>query len=239
MSDRTTILAQIRRSLEANRARLEHEVALHGGEPPAGPFMPATLAPVEQFKAELEALQGHVHLCADPEAALVKVRDLLVAHDVHELLHWDWEAIPLPGLADVVRDLGIRSANGTVLRQPDRAERIRALEPVPFCISGADAAIAESGTLAVISGPGRNRLASLLPPVHLAILPAEVIVRSLPDAFALLAARWGDDVVQRHSNITLITGPSRTADIEQSLTLGVHGPKEIHVVVVGAAGEQA
>ncbi len=59
-------------------------------------------------------------------------------------------------------------------------------------------------------------------------------MRSLPDAFALLATRFGADVVQRHSNITLITGPSRTADIEQSLTLGVHWPKEIHVVVVGA-----
>ena len=233
MNDRSTMLQAIRRSLDTNRSWLEHQVALHGGDAPAGPFQPSALTPVEQFKAELEALQGHVHLCADPGEACEKVRDLLVAHEVADVLHWDWGAIPLPGLADVIEELGIRSANGDVLGRPDRVERIRALEPVPFCISGADAAIAESGTLVVVSGPGRGRLASLLPPVHLAILPAEWIVRSLPDAFALLATRFGADVVQRHSNITLITGPSRTADIEQSLTLGVHGPKEIHVVVVG------
>ena len=240
MSDRATLLQAVRRSLEINRALLEHEVTLHGGDAPAGPFQPTTLPPVEQFIAELEALQGHVHRCARPEDALLKVRDLLVAQEVTELLHWDWAAIPLPGLGDVVQDLGIRSADGNVLGHPARGDRVRALEPVPFCISGADAAIAESGSLVVVSGPGRGRMASLLPPVHLAILPAEWIVRSLPDAFALLAARFGGDVVQRHSNITVITGPSRTADIEQSLTLGVHGPKEIHVVVVGASSpEQA
>jgi L-lactate dehydrogenase complex protein LldG len=61
-----------------------------------------------------------------------------------------------------------------------------------------------------------------------------LIVRSLPDAFRLLAARWGDDLMRRHSNVTLISGPSRTGDIEQTLTLGVHGPKEVHVVVIGA-----
>lgn len=234
MSDRAAILAQIRRSLHTRRAWLEHEVALHGGEHPTGPFMPATLPPIEQFKVELEALQGHVHLCTGPEQALAKVCSLLLAHEVQEVLHWDWETIALPGLGELVQDLGIRSANGNVLGQPDRVQRIRALDPVLVCISGADVAIAESGTLAVVSGKGRGRLASLLAPVHLAILPAEAIVRSLPDAFKLLAARWGDDVLRRHSNLTLISGPSRTGDIEQTLTLGVHGPKELHVVVVGA-----
>jgi L-lactate dehydrogenase complex protein LldG len=135
--------------------------------------------------------------------------------------------------------LGIPSAEGHLAGTSDRAERLQALEPAPICISGADAAIAESGTLLVMSGPGRGRLASLLPPIHIAILPVDCIVRSLPDAFALIAERWGPDVVHERANITLISGPSRTADIEQSLTLGVHGPKEIHVVIVGVEEQNA
>ena len=236
MSDRDAILGGIRQSLEVNRAMLEREAADHGyGEShPAGPFMPADLTPVAQFTAELEALHGHVHLCAGPREALEKVRSLLVSHEVESVLHWDWQEIPLPGIGHVVQELGIQSATGQLLGAPDRSTRLQALDPVPICISGADAGIAESGTLVVMSGPGRGRLASLLPPIHLAILPADHIVRTLPNAFALLEAEWGSDVVRDRSNITLITGPSRTADIEQSLTLGVHGPKEIHVVIVGA-----
>ena len=239
MGDREAILGRIRRSLDVNREMLEREATAHGyGDlHPAGPFEPSELTPVEQFTRELEALQGHVHLCAGPEQALAKVRDLLVSHEVDSALHWDWNEIPLPGLQGVFEELGIRSAEGRFLGAEDRAARVQALEPVPICISGADAAIAESGTLVVMSGAGRGRLASLLPPIHLAILPADHIVRTLPNAFALLEAEWGEGVVRERSNITLITGPSRTADIEQSLTLGVHGPKEIHVVVVGAEGQ--
>ena len=238
MGDREAILSRIRRSLDTNRAMLEAEAAYHShGDPhPMGPFLRTGLTPVAQFTAELEALSGHVHLCRGPEEALAKVRNLLVSHEIESALHWDPAEIPLPGVGAVLQELGIRPADGQLRGTGDRTARLQALEPVPICISGADAAIAESGTILVMSGPGRGRLASLLPPVHLAILPAAWIVRTLPEAFVLLEARWGRNVVHARSNITLITGPSRTADIEQSMTLGVHGPKEIHVVVVGADG---
>jgi L-lactate dehydrogenase complex protein LldG len=233
MSDRDAILGGIRRSLVVNRAMLEREAEeySHGEPHPQGPFTPSGLSVVEQFTAELEALTGHVHFCPDATAALARVRDLLRSHEVDQLLHWDWSEIPLPGLQEVCAELGIRSAEGQLNGAPDRAERLLALEPVPFCISGADAAIAESGTLVVLTGAGRGRLASLLPPIHLAIFPTNRIVRTLPEAFELLYARYGRDVVHERSNLSLISGPSRTADIEQSLTLGVHGPKEIHVVI--------
>ena len=233
MSDRDAILSRIRRSLDHNRPMLEREAALHTEPHPAGPFLRSALTPIEQFTVELEALQGHVHTCDSPEAALHKVRDLLVSHEIDCVLHWDWDQLGLPGIADVLAELGIPSAESHLMGVADRVERLQALEPVPLCLSGVDAAIAESGTLLVLSGPGRGRLASLLPPIHIAILPADRIVRSLPDAFGLLAARYGSAFVQERSNITLISGPSRTADIEQSLTLGVHGPKELHVVIVG------
>ena len=237
MSDRETILGRIRDSLAINRGLLEDEAAKAPPPHPRGPFIPSDLSPLDQFTAELEALTGHVHLCATEAEALAKLRNLLVAHQADSVLHWDFAELPLAGVDGLFGELGIRSAEGRVLGTADRLERIQQLDPVPVCLSGVDAAIAESGTIVVVSGPGRGRLASLVAPIHIAILPAERIVRTLPDAFELLYARFGRNVVHDRSNITLITGPSRSGDIEQTLTLGVHGPKEIHVLIVGAKGE--
>jgi L-lactate dehydrogenase complex protein LldG len=232
MSDRKLILDQIRDSLKANRAQLLREAAIHSAPHPHGPFVLSDRSPMEQFIAELEALNVHVHACAGAEQAREQVRSLLASHNVQRVLHWDWDQIPLEGVEQIVGELGITSADGRLHGATDPMALLQELEPVPLCISGVDAAIAESGTLVVMSGRGRGRLASLLPPVHLAIVPADRVVRTLPDAFALLYERYGAEVVRERSNVTLISGPSRTADIEQSLTLGVHGPKEIHVVIV-------
>ena len=238
MSDRDIVLGRIRRSLEVNRQMLEREAALHGGDDPhpTGPFLPGELTPVVQFQKELEALSGHVHVCAGPGEALARVRDLLASHEVDSAVHWDPSELPLEGVDRVLHELGISSADARLLGADDRATRLQALEPVPLCLSGADAAIAESGSIVVLSGPGRPRMASLIAPIHIAILRADRIVRTLPEAFALLYSQWGPEVVHERSNITIISGPSRSADIEQSLTIGVHGPKEIQVVVVNVAG---
>ena len=238
MSDREAILGRIRQSLGSTRRWLEGEAARNGyGEaPPPGPFVPATLPLVEQFTAELEALKAHAHVCPTPEAALEAVRELLVVREAESLLHWDFAEIPLAGLEPMLAEMGIRSAGGVMVGTGDRGGRLQMLETVPIGLSGVDAAVAESGTLLVVSGPGRGRLASLLPPVHIAVLPASRIVRALPAAFALVSQQQGPGVVREHSNVTLISGPSRTGDIEQTLTLGIHGPKELHVVIVGGTG---
>jgi L-lactate dehydrogenase complex protein LldG len=79
----------------------------------------------------------------------------------------------------------------------------------------------------MLAGPDEARLISLLPPVHLAIVPRERILTGLDELLALLPTP-----VEERSSMVLITGPSRTADIEQILVRGVHGPGEIHVIVV-------
>ncbi len=97
-------------------------------------------------------------------------------------------------------------------------------------ISSADCAIAETGTLMVCSRPGQERLASLLPLMHVAIVERQQIVPDLIDAFGLLHERGLENLP---SNTTFITGPSKTGDIELQLTTGVHGPKHWRVILVG------
>ena len=93
-------------------------------------------------------------------------------------------------------------------------------------ISTAQAAIAETGTLLLDSAYERHRLVSLVPPVHIAVVNASAIVETLSDALTLLQK---DKEIS--PAVTFITGPSRTADIELTLTIGVHGPQELYVIV--------
>lgn len=93
-------------------------------------------------------------------------------------------------------------------------------------ISTAQAGIAETGTLVLESESERHRLVSLVPPIHIAIVDAADICLTLGEALAGVGR--GSDL---SPTITLITGPSRTADIELTLAIGVHGPQELYVIV--------
>ncbi len=93
-------------------------------------------------------------------------------------------------------------------------------------ISGAVAALAETGTVIVASSARHSRLATLLPPVHIALVPE---ARLVPDLFAWVAQRPRPFP----ANITLISGPSKSADIEQTLAVGVHGPQRFIVLLYG------
>jgi L-lactate dehydrogenase complex protein LldG len=100
---------------------------------------------------------------------------------------------------------------------------------VDASITGVSAAIAETGTIVCPSGPGLARGASLIPPVHIAVVSVEQL---LPDLYDYLAAF--NDVAALPTNANLITGPSKTADIEGILITGVHGPGDVHVVLLGS-----
>ena len=93
-------------------------------------------------------------------------------------------------------------------------------------ITSAQAGIAETGTLVLDSSVERNRLVSLVPPVHIAILDASRIYQTLGETLAALQS--GAEISPA---ITFITGPSRTADIELTLAIGVHGPQELYVII--------
>jgi L-lactate dehydrogenase complex protein LldG len=98
---------------------------------------------------------------------------------------------------------------------------------VDVAATGATMAVAETGTIVCQSGSQLARGASLIPPFHVAVVAVSQIVPDLCDCFARLAA-----LEQLPANVNLITGPSKTADIEGVLVTGVHGPREVHIVLV-------
>ncbi len=228
MSDpRLDVLGAISRQLRTGvlppAARLEHPGALV--LPPGAIQDPDALA--RQFSGELEALGGHAIRVRDARAAVDGVVSLLAERGATRLLSWDPEWLDCPGLPEALAAAGIAVEPCWLPSDPDeRRRRLAALDPVPVGLTGALAGLADTGSLVLVSGPGRGRMASLLPPVHVALLRAD---RLYPTYAAFLSDHPA--VADEGSNLVLVTGPSRTADIEMTLTRGVHGPGEVIVVV--------
>lgn len=103
-----------------------------------------------------------------------------------------------------------------------------ALDSDPVGITGAFCAIAETGTLMTVSGPGTPATASLLPETHVAIVSASRIVRGMEEAWQLMR----EELKSPPRAVSFISGPSRTADIEQTVTLGAHGPYRVHILLL-------
>jgi hypothetical protein len=142
------------------------------------------------------------------------------------LLMWNADQLPIPGVDTALARAPVRLIF-QMAADMSSLERRRDLATAVVGVTGAHAGLAETGSLVLASGPGRSRLASLLPPIHVALLDRRLIVQSLPDLVALRP-----ELMTAGANVVCITGPSRTADIEHTLTRGVHGPREVHVIVV-------
>ncbi len=181
----------------------------------------------EDFARELQALSGHVHILAETESVMAVILEILQGHQVQQLMAWDEAGLGLPWLKGALTEAGITIVDSQIAAEAEgRKANMAALDGILVGLTGAQGGLADTGTLALVSGPGRGRLASLLPPVHIALLPAQKLFPALP---AFLAAN--PTVASEGSNLVFITGPSRTADIELTLSMGVHGPKEIHVII--------
>jgi L-lactate dehydrogenase complex protein LldG len=129
--------------------------------------------------------------------------------------------------APYLAECGITSLPG-VRSGITQLDELRALcASVDVGITSADYALADTGTLVMLAGPQEARLVSLLPPAHIAVVPRDRILTGLDELFSVLPRP-----AEQTSSMVLITGPSRTADIEQILVRGVHGPGQITVVIV-------
>jgi L-lactate dehydrogenase complex protein LldG len=111
-----------------------------------------------------------------------------------------------------------------VHRDVDPEEIVEGRSPADVGVSRALYGLADTGSIVLAAGPDEPRARSLLPPVHVTILETARILPGLPDLFAALGA-------ELPSAVTIVTGPSRTADIEQKLVIGAHGPGEVHIVL--------
>ena len=197
------------------------------------PHWPETL---ERFRREFERVGGVFHRVAALADVPHLVAGLAREREARRVVAWHPAALG----ADLAAALTARGLD--VLAMPagelgDEAER-RALRTriaeAELGLTGVDLAIAETGTLVVRSGAGRPRSTSLLPACHVAVFDRSALVESLRQVGVLLEAWHAPDAPPAGAVTSFITGPSRTADIELTLTRGVHGPKEVHAVFVAA-----
>ncbi len=187
-------------------------------EPPA-PLLKVPDVPLEerlaQFSAALERLSGKAHVPGSAEAARALVEELITGYSA------------VASNSPVLREYGLTSLPGVFTGYTDVGELREACAGADIGITGADFALADTGSLVILSAPGEARLISLLPPVHIAVVPKERLLTGLDELFAVLP-----DPAERSSSMVIITGPSRTADIEQILVKGVHGPRMLHAILV-------
>lgn len=206
MDTRTTILTRLR----ANKRDIP--------SPPAWTSQQQFDDLAGQFMEALTAVHGEPYLAPDLDSAATRLGDIFTELDAARVVA-NAEA-PLT-------DLNLRT------RWPHIQWHLvgeTTADLRDFCthadvgLSSAAAAIAETGSILIQSGPGQSRVATLFPPVHIALLPTS---RLTTDLFTYTAARNGS----LPANMTFISGPSKTADIEQTMAIGVHGPKRFIVIL--------
>lgn len=205
-----------------------------GGRGVAVPVRRFDWTPAERlarFRERLEAVRGEVHLVGADwrERMLALLRD----KGVRTLLHGD--PCPLPGRMSPWPGGGWPDQGEIRLvpyREPIEGWRDALFGEVDAALTSCRAAIAETGTLVLWPSAAEPRLMSLVPPIHVCLLDADHIYSTFAEL--VVAQGWAGGMP---TNALLITGPSKSADIEQTLTYGVHGPRELIVLVLGPGAE--
>jgi L-lactate dehydrogenase complex protein LldG len=219
-TDRDRFLAAVKEAVaEGNRA---------GGAPPvpdraAVGYQGAGDDRVRRFAAELVAVGGTCHVVPDRLAAVSKVHEIVRGKAVSRVAVGTGPTMDALDLRRHLSDAGVEVSGADSGREAFFAADVG--------ITGVDFLIAETGSLVILTAPGQPRSLSLLPPIHIAIADRGQL---LPDLFDLF------ERPARHPRLpaclSLITGPSKTGDIELRLVTGVHGPGEVHVVLIDPPG---
>ncbi len=182
-------------------------------------------------RSELENILHAILSQAEARSAVLTRNALLSELRLEDMTRaWKVETLEWPGA-----DANSPSAPAEADLSVDAAERARYREAcfaAQVGITGADFALAETGSLVLTSATEGSQLASLAPPVHVALYRRNQLVASLDDIVARLAMPRAAQEPLPGRSVVFITGTSRTADIEQILIKGVHGPREVHAVLV-------
>ena len=228
MTERDKVLERIREGLRAPALPAgAHQIAHGRALPVAGDFrrvLPRIAQSWEQrlelFRRNATDLKAEFHLVQNTSDAA----DLLQTLQTRE----DWNLIALH------RNLLVEHAVGKVgghRLYVDGGYDVKDLEKCSVGISACDALVAQTGSILVTSRSAGGRALSVLPPHHVVLASGNQLLGDLPEAFALLEQKYATDYP---SFISLITGPSRTGDIERILVLGAHGPKKLTIILVMA-----
>ena len=170
---------------------------------------------IEQFVTEAEKLGCHVYRM-NHNHAIEQMMELISGDK--SILSWDENQLPMPNLHKTLGSLGV-----TVGQYDDGELRVG--------VTGVGAALAATGSLVLESGPGRYRTTSLLPDLHIALLKPQQILPDL-ESWQQAQQAQGYPAFTQSSNTTIVTGPSKTADIAQQLVKGAHGPREVHIIIL-------
>lgn len=180
---------------------------------------------IEQFECELARIGARFHRASTIESAYQYIEQVASVRNARAVIGWHTPFIDDTDLPGRLEATGIK-----FVTEMTAGEVIQAAAAADIGVSGADYALADTGTLVLVARNGQPRSVSLLPPVHIAIVRPEQVLSGLSDLFPILRSEAaGGDL---SSAITFITGPSRTADIELTLVVGVHGPQQLHVVLL-------
>lgn len=146
-----------------------------------------------------------------------------------ELLSWAPGELSVPSLSGRLEQLGASLLVPDDLHDLEERERAARLQ---VGLTGVDAAFAGTGSMVLVPGPGKSRAASLFPLHHIALVPISKIFSTFETWLALLRSKGTlEGLFRKHAQLAFVTGPSKSADIELNLTLGVHGPRDVHAVV--------
>ncbi|MEO7718468.1 MAG: lactate utilization protein [Capsulimonas sp.] len=186
-----------------------------------------TVDRVTRFASELDALGGHATIVDTPAAASQALKNLLDELTPDTIITWerqDFADFDLEWLWDE------RHARSWVAENPktEEASLAEAAERADIGVTLTDAAIANTGTLVLWTTPKHARSVSLLPTAHIAIVRESQIVDRMGEALAKVTALAHGDVP---SSVHFITGPSRSSDIENDLSIGVHGPAALYAIL--------
>jgi L-lactate dehydrogenase complex protein LldG len=221
MADRTEFLESIRQRTGRYKPTRAPDVAFTPkAEPREGEQIEAS--PV-RFLEELEALGGYGRRVESLEEAREYIIALAKERGAKLLVRWDVEDLEELGVDGLLEEAGVE-----VVLWRDLEDFREVAGRADIGLSTAEWAIAETGSLVLTSGPGRGRTVTLLPPTYVAVVAANRVLRTVPDGIVRYA-----EMGEVPANLCFHTGPSRSGDIEMSLAIGVHGPGDVHVVLVG------
>lgn len=193
------------------------------GVPGSLPLMP-TEDLVALFRKRAQEVDAVVHGPVNHHAVPKTVTGIASGHGGNSFIAWD--ELPAAGVVSALASAGLDRVGHEV--PPDsRSEHQSGYRLLDLGVTGADAGLAESGSVVLVHGPGRPRMASLVPNVHVALLDLTRLHRTL--------AHWASqhpELVEDTANLVVVTGPSRSGDIEMELNLGVHGPRHVHIVLI-------